>query len=212
MHKPRPILKALPEPELSNPPLHESSVSNPLPFAACSSRVLLFSPHVHFRSTPGLGNTHSPGTYDRTSIVVSETNPCALPERGGRVYTPASVHPIGGYFHPRAYEACEQEPPTAVPVLLPDLSSETDESVEECVSPKSASPELQGVVQVQGELYPGMPLRRTHSHEEFDRALSFLPYPPVPIVKRERRSSLHKPRLSVAFQDSLDCDGCLGGF
>ncbi|KAJ6520545.1 hypothetical protein C8R45DRAFT_955533 [Mycena sanguinolenta] len=212
MPKPRPILKALPEPDLSNPPLHESSVSNPLPFAACSSRVLLFSPHVHFRATPGLADTHSPGTYDRTSIV-PEKNSCAMPERGERVYIPASVRPIGGYFHPRAYEACELD---AVPALLPDLSSETDESAEECVSPKSASPEPHVAVHMEGALYTSpMPIRRTHSQEEFDRALSFLPHPPAPIKRDlgKQRNALRYSRRSVAFQDAIaDCDGCLGGF
>jgi len=175
----------------------------------------MFSPHVHFPSTPGLrciGNTHSPGTYDRTSIV-PEKNSCAMPERGGRVYTPASVHPISGYFHPRAYEACELVP-TAVPALLPDLSSETDESAEECISPKSASPEPHVAVHMQGTRYPTpMPLRRTHSQEEFDRALSFLPHPQVPIPRRDpgKQRSLHKSRRSVAFM-SAECEGCLGGF
>ncbi|KAJ7842256.1 hypothetical protein B0H14DRAFT_2781416 [Mycena olivaceomarginata] len=200
MPNPRPILKALPEPDLSNPPLPESSSSNPLPFAACSSRVPLFSPHVHFPSTPRLtltGDTHSPGTYDRAPITVQE-NACAMPERGGRVYTPAAVRPISGYFHPRAFEACEPElEPTAVPALLPDLSSETDESAEECVSPKSMSPEPRVA-------------------EEFDRALSFLPHAPVPNIKRDlgkRRNSPPRPlRRSVTFSEVEDCDGCLGGF
>ncbi|KAJ7747207.1 hypothetical protein B0H14DRAFT_2984916 [Mycena olivaceomarginata] len=193
MPNPRPILKALPEPDLSNPP----------------SRVPLFSPHVHFPSTPRLtltGDTHSPGTYDRAPITVQE-NACAMPERGGRVYTPAAVRPISGYFHPRAFEACEPElEPTAVPALLPDLSSETDESAEDrawrcaCTAPPHPTP---------------MPIRR-HSQEEFDRALSFLPHAPVPNIKRDlgkRRNSPPRPlRRSITFSEVEDCDGCLGGF
>ncbi|CAL1694702.1 unnamed protein product [Somion occarium] len=121
--QPRPILK------------RDSSfykqISIPLPFAACGS---IFSPHVHFPPTPGLSETHpahSPQTYDRAPIVVSP-NACLLPERHDRrVYSPtieveierpqrgrprsrtskhASVK--GSYFHPRAYEACEPEPPS----------------------------------------------------------------------------------------------------
>ncbi|KAJ6541662.1 hypothetical protein B0H19DRAFT_1174097 [Mycena capillaripes] len=208
MH-PRPILKALPKPDLAKPPLPESPFSNPLPFAACSSRVLLFSPHVHFPSTPRLtltAVTHSPGTYDRAPIAVSP-NSCAMPERGGRVYSPSEAPlPKGSYFHPRAFEACEPEPPP----LMPDLSSETDESTEECVSPKSASPEPRVAVRMQGTPYP-TPIPCTHSQEEFDHALSFLPHPPVPIAKRvlERRRSPRRPRS--AFEDT-DCEGCLGGF
>ncbi|KAJ7729095.1 hypothetical protein DFH07DRAFT_722145, partial [Mycena maculata] len=130
MH-PRPILKALPEPDLSNPPFSELVSPNPLPFAACNSRAMC-TPHVHFPSTPGLtftGDAYSPGTYDRAPIAVSP-NSCALPRRGERVYRSSSVPPIkGSYFHPHAFEACETEPiaATAVPPLLPDLSSETDE-------------------------------------------------------------------------------------
>ncbi|KAJ6601113.1 hypothetical protein DFH09DRAFT_831053, partial [Mycena vulgaris] len=120
----RPILKALPDADLSEPTLPDPSSSNPLPFAACSSRVLFYDPHVHFPSTPSLtliADTHSPGTYDRAPIVVSP-NSCALPKRGDRVYPAPPLK--GSYFHPRAFEACEAEP---VPPLLPDLSSETDE-------------------------------------------------------------------------------------
>ncbi|KAJ7146415.1 hypothetical protein C8R44DRAFT_898292 [Mycena epipterygia] len=206
---PRPILKALPEPDLSKP---ESSISNPLPFAACSSRVM-FTPHVHFPSTPGLtftGNTHSPGTYDRAPIAVSP-NSCALPERNGRVYRSASVPPKGSYFHPRAFEACEAEAAEAaaeaesmsVPPLLPDLSSETDEW-DECISPQPASPEPRA---------------------EFDHALSFLPHPPALVPDKWRKAPAtgarhhERPRRRTAMERSAfkepstdGSDGCLGGF
>ncbi|KAK7063625.1 hypothetical protein R3P38DRAFT_2819492 [Favolaschia claudopus] len=200
MHKPRSILKAIPEPDPSGPPIHESfSSSHPLPFAA-SSKAVMYSPHVHF-PTPGrltlTGDTHSPGSYDRAPIE-----------------SPLScVRPISSYFHPRAFEACELD----VPALHPDLSSETDESTEECVSP-TMSPEPPVAIHVHGTPYPTpMPIRRTHSQEEFDRALSFLPHPPVPIADRDvsqkRRCSPRRPRRSVAFQEPPeDCDNCLGGF
>jgi hypothetical protein len=217
----RPILKALPEPDLSKPPLPESSFSNPLPFAACSSRVILSTPHVHFPSTPRLAltaDTHSPGTYDRAPIAVSP-NSCELPERGDRVY-PTPVLPLkGSYFHPRAFEACEAEP---VPALLPDLSSETDEW-EECVSPEPTSPEPLVAVRMQGTPYP-TPIPSTHSQAEFDHALSFLPYPPT--LKRDpekrRRSPpsgarhAERPRRSSersAFREAgTDSESCLDGF
>jgi len=181
---------------------------------------MLFSPHVHFPSTPGLtftGDTYSPGTYDRACIAVSP-NSCAMPERGGRVYSPSSMRPrpINSYFHPRAFEACQPEA-TAVPALLPDLSSETDESAEECVSPKSSSPEPRVAVRMHGTPYHTlMPIRRTHSQEEFDHALSFLPHPPVPVPNGTfgKRRNAHRPRRSVMFTELVadDCDGCLGGF
>ncbi|TFK56941.1 hypothetical protein OE88DRAFT_1730372 [Heliocybe sulcata] len=118
---PRPILKR-------DPP--SAIPSNPLPFAACPT---LFSPKVRFPPTPVLTSTHpthSPSTYDRAPIVVSP-NACALPRRGerevqfgerpgrstdrerprGRSRDRKAVSVKGSYFHPRAYEACEAEPP-----------------------------------------------------------------------------------------------------
>ncbi|KZV74101.1 hypothetical protein PENSPDRAFT_541611, partial [Peniophora sp. CONT] len=106
--------------------------------------------HVHFPSTPNMTTTHlahSPLTYDRKPIMVGR-NECALPERNGRMYTPrpdrhrtrpsgASVaEPValGSYFHPHAALACQPEPldapeaPFNVPALIPDVTSESDES------------------------------------------------------------------------------------
>jgi hypothetical protein len=118
--------------------------------------------------------------------------------------------PKGSYFHPRAFEASGLE--FEVPPLLPDLSSETDDS-EGCLSPKSTSPEPHVAIRVQGTRYP-TPIPRTHSQEEFDHALSFLPHAPVPKTGlQKRRKSPHRPRRSVTFMESdATCDGCLGGF
>ncbi|KAJ7083371.1 hypothetical protein B0H15DRAFT_850764 [Mycena belliarum] len=228
---PRPILKALLDP-VPIPSLPDSFPPNPLPFAGCSLRVM-FTPHVHFPATPMLtltAETHSPGSYDRAPIAVSP-NSCALPERGGRVYpTPSGSGSVsasspatakGSYFHPRAFEACDPEP---VPALLPDLSlsSETDEW-DECASPKPTSPEPRVAVRMQGTPYP-TPIPSTHSQEEFDHAMSFLPYPPAltrdPEKRPGRRSSpapmrsrpRGRPRSSVFKEPGTDSEGCLGGF
>ncbi|KAJ7045155.1 hypothetical protein C8F04DRAFT_1067890 [Mycena alexandri] len=219
MHPPPSILKASPEPDLFHPPLPESTSSNPLPFTACTSRVF-YSPHVHFPSTPRLtfiGATHSPGTYDRAPIAVSP-NSCAMPERGGRVYGSPEQRCVGSYFHPRAFEACELELEQPVPLLHPDLSSETDEwSTEECLSPKSASPEPHVAVRMAGTPYP-TPIPSTHTQAEFDHALSFLPHPPVPEKRGRspRRQSVERPRpplKSVTFKvDDAESESCLDGF
>ncbi|KAJ7292630.1 hypothetical protein C8J57DRAFT_1266573 [Mycena rebaudengoi] len=212
---PRPILKALPELDLPRPQLSDlETSSSPLPFASCSR--VMFSPHVHFPSTPGLaltGNTHSPGTYDRAPIAVSP-NSCALPERGERVYCPT---PKGSYFHPLAFEACAAEPDDAaksVPPLLPDLSSETDEW-EECVSPPTSnSPEPRVAVHMLGTPYYPAPIPSTHSQEEFDHALSFLPHPPTLVRDPEKRKRRKSPQ-PVSKRSSAFCDepdDCLGGF
>jgi hypothetical protein len=97
---------------------------------------------VHFPPSPALARTfsaYSASAYDRSPIVVSPTS-CALPERGcpGRTYLleeQAAPAPRGiAYardYHPRALAfACASSsnytPP--VPQLIPDLSSESDES------------------------------------------------------------------------------------
>lgn len=215
-----PILK-VPEPDLFRPPLPESISSNPLPFTSCTSRVF-YSPHVHFPSTPGLtfiGATHSPGTYDRAPIAVLP-NSCAMPKRGGRVYRSPSEERrrVDNYFDPRAFEACELEVEQPVPLLHPDLSSETDEWSEECISPKSASPEPHVAVRMAGTPYP-TPIPSTHTQAEFAHALSFLPHPPGPEKRGRspRRQSLERPRLRSLKSDTFKADGaksggCLGGF
>lgn len=112
---------------------------------------------VHFPPSPSLTthtfSVYSAAAYDRSPIVVSP-NSCALPERGcpGRTYTldeqlasppsptPKRGHPYGGRdLHPRAlaFNAARQQREDAEriltsyslpPPLIPDLSSESDES------------------------------------------------------------------------------------
>ncbi|KAH7911627.1 hypothetical protein BJ138DRAFT_980587, partial [Hygrophoropsis aurantiaca] len=154
---PRPILKHRPEPNLyPQRPLLQSEPA-PFPFAACSN--VLLSPHVHFPPTPTLTSTyttHSPTSYDRTPAIVPP-NQCALPKRNDRVLTGTSTphdcmtpqHPYarahgeakGSYFHPRAFEACAPELPVNTsaqlhpPPLIPDASSESDDSDGPVITP-----------------------------------------------------------------------------
>ncbi|KAJ3937675.1 MAG: hypothetical protein NXY57DRAFT_883152 [Lentinula lateritia] len=133
---PRPILKRSP----SACPENDSE----LPFYGIQE--------VHFPPSPSLSrfyNAHPSSIYDRSPIVVS-ANTCALPERGcpGRTYTldernsstsqppiiSSVLSPRGGHFHPRAL--MNQRPaqhlqngiPPHCPPLIPDLSSESEES------------------------------------------------------------------------------------
>ncbi|KAG5353060.1 hypothetical protein C0989_010867 [Termitomyces sp. Mn162] len=216
-------------------------LKRPAPFGGAPSSPQLA---VHFPPSPSL-TTHtfaaySAAAYDRSPIQVSP-NSCALPERGcpGRTYTldesashePASrrYHSSRG-LHPRALKP-RPEPP--MPSLIPDLSSESDES--DAFSSPSCCPVL--------HLYPVSPT-----------ALSFLPHPPSPPSSRStfddddddehpvpkprrRRERKHDPsrtpdripdapdcpilrtptkkRVTRALQLSsfpIDDDGCLGGF
>lgn len=211
MPAPRPCLKSIAQ-------LYESS-ADPLPFASCGSKVLL-SPHVHFPPTPILVSTHtthSSGMYDRAPIAISP-NSCALPERGGRTYSPtadssrklSSSQAKGSYFHPRAYEACETEPAdaayaayaasAALPPLVPDLSSsESDESDAPAVTPPETSAMLPPISDHFSQHHHS-PIPYAHSREGLDSALSFLPHPPLLVRDKEhlrKRRSPSRPRLAV---------------
>ncbi|KAF8966864.1 hypothetical protein BDZ97DRAFT_1756243 [Flammula alnicola] len=103
---------------------------------------------VHFPPSPALTRTfsaYSASAYDRSPIVVTP-NSCALPERGcpGRTYLldedgSPSPSPRGityaRDYHPRALAFASASNPSSsaatygpVPQLIPDLSSESDES------------------------------------------------------------------------------------
>ncbi|KAF9265136.1 hypothetical protein L218DRAFT_957824 [Marasmius fiardii PR-910] len=114
-----------------------------------------YSHGVHFPPSPALARTfdvYSSSTYDRSPIVVSP-NTCALPERGcpGRTYSiddpscSTYTKPVktsrGEHAHPRvlassctfSYHHSESisSPPSSSslpPPLIPDLSSESEES------------------------------------------------------------------------------------
>ena len=207
----------------------QDPTAKPLP----SSPRIMLSLHVHFPPTPSLSSvytTHSPRTYDRAPIAISP-NVCALPERGGRTYTPASesspkFQRKGSYFHPDAHEACEPEPindytpaspPLCPPPLIPDLSSDSDES-----------DGVGNTLPHDSERLSTIPLHHMSSTTPclrskdtlLDSQLSFLPHPPSSAkdgVRRRRSPSCPRPtkardtKIIDAFeQPSLD--GCLGGF
>ncbi|KZT22163.1 hypothetical protein NEOLEDRAFT_1072040 [Neolentinus lepideus HHB14362 ss-1] len=153
------------------------------------------SRHVHFPPSPVLTRTfaaHSPAAYDRSPIVVAP-NACALPARGcpGKTYLPTkSVYP-----RPVPVSSLERHPhrtqppgdtnnaaphphrhsrprPLAMPPLIPDLSSESDES------DASIAPLL-------SEFDWGTSRSLTST------ALAFLPHPPTPTESpiRDRRKT-----------------------
>ncbi|KII93022.1 hypothetical protein PLICRDRAFT_377273 [Plicaturopsis crispa FD-325 SS-3] len=233
----RPILKYQQAPDALYP-----STPGPFPFASCSNATAaMLSSHVHFPPTPALTQTHvthSPATYDRAPIVVSD-NTCALPERGGRTYSAGTSErkkqAKGSYFHPRAYEACEREPAYAAappfdpPPLVPDVSSSSDDSdgqdgaVLTPPGPHAVPPISMHFAK------PPTPVgaaRSPHSQQEIESAYSFLPHPPSPVrdkdKDRKRRASPARPRLkqsrsgvrrpSIGFAEPPVDDGCLGGF
>lgn len=185
------------------------------------------SPHhaVHFPTTSSL-TTHtyavySSAAYDRTPIAVSP-NSCAMPARGcpGRTYTlPADPPAVlrnqygGGEYHPRALNNTRADVGRTSsshlpPPLIPDLSSESDESDgftactphEPSTSYSSyAPPHMHGLV------IPKDKYMSYHNHESsiYDNesfsptALSFLPHPPC---SPTRPSYDFNPPLEPNFQ------------
>jgi len=208
----RPILKSHHFPE-GFPP-----ASAALPFLSPPD-----SPHVHFPPTPTLTSTHpthSPFTYDRAPIVVSP-NICALPERGGRVYSqqtsPVLIHcstPKGGYFHPRAFEACERELldkdiTSKPPALIPDLSASSSSELSD--DPEVYCHPLPPAVPTKSSQDFTYPFSQSHSLEELSAALSFLPHPPSR-AKGQRKPK--KRETGEGFRSTTNefSEGCLGGF
>lgn len=169
----------------------------------CPSRGLPNRNHgVHFPPSTSLTHTfsaYSAAAYDRSPIVVSP-NTCALPERGcpGRTYTleeSAAQQSRRGIsqardFHPRALafsisRSTKKPIDSAVPQLIPDLSSESDESDVSPVIPRA--PTTFGIHGLAG---PPSKYYKSDAHgpdaniytpgiDDFN-TLSFLPYPPSP--------------------------------
>lgn len=161
-------------------------------------------------------SAHSAAVYDRSPIVVTPNN-CALPERGcpGRTYTieeSAAQQPHRGIsyardFHPRALafashrsssprsprtpidSTINEGPPfyPALPQLIPDLSSESDESDGFSAIP-TASTTSYPTFGIHGL---AVPPSKCNDHTNTDmnsytpcvddsNTLAFLPYPPSP--------------------------------
>lgn len=154
---------------------------------------------VHFPPSPSLTRTfyaHSASAYDRSPIIVSP-NDCALPARGcpGRTYfdepptpypsnRPSCMSNAKGY-HPRAFSII---PPTTLPQLVPDFSSESEESdgISSLPTPSLVTfgphglpAPSSGIKTTNASLSLST---HTHGYASYDRdadtALSFLPYSP----------------------------------
>jgi len=145
---------------------------------------------VHFPPSPATCtySAYSSAAYDRSPIVVTPNN-CALPERGGRTYTLEESQPRRGIsfardFHPRALAFASSR--SALPQLIPDLSSESDESDGWSAVP-TASTTSHASFGIHGLAGPPS---KCHSDVYSDAnmngytncvdALAFLPYPPSP--------------------------------
>lgn len=167
------------------------------------------SPHnqVHFPPSPTISriySAHSSSTYDRSPIIVSP-NSCALPERGcpGRTYTLDDSSPSastsrryapsnnGRHLHPRAVNfpdtaLSRAQPPTVPPPLIPDLSSESDESDEHTLYPLRHR-------QYPSQQYTSFdPFSNIHNADGVSTptALSFLPHPPS---SRQQYDQMYPP-------------------
>jgi hypothetical protein len=228
MTSPRPILKghhrSYPSSSLSSPPHNQ----------------------VHFPPSPSISriySAHSASAYDRSPIIVAP-NSCALPERGcpGRTYTLDDTSPTrptswrqhapssnGKHLHPRAVNFSDVAvpramPPMSPPPLIPDLSSESDESDEHTLYPlrhRSYPPQqytsfgpLPNIHHAGGVSPPTaltyLPFSPS-SHEQYDQM-----YPPPPPLheekqKRHRDHSLRRDRSHERDSLRLTKSGLRGG-
>ena len=163
---------------------------------------------VHFPPSPATRtfSVDSAAAYDRSPIVVAPNN-CALPERGGRIYTLEESQPRRGIsyardFHPRALafassrsgspgrsidamvnERSPVYPP--LPQLIPDLSSESDESdgftgplTESTTSPLTFG--IHGLAGPPLKCDSDADIHRYVKCIDDSNALAFLPHPPSP--------------------------------
>ena len=194
---------------------------------------------VHFPPSTSLTRTfvaYSSSTYDRSPIIVTP-NSCALPERGcpGRTYglddtAPPNYHPqTGRHYHPRAFtlppllhdnhvsDESEiddpQRTPTSLvpPPLIPDLSSESDESDTSATTLTDLPYHRSSLPLPDTGLSISTPIvadtRKYYSYTSYSScrpstptALSFLPHPPSPPGNHQYTSSeedfVQKPRRS----------------
>jgi len=144
---------------------------------------------VHFPPSPATRtySAYSAAAYDRSPIVVAPNN-CALPERGGRTYTlDESQQPRRGIsfardFHPRALAFATARTP--LPQLIPDVSSESEESDGWSATPAPTSHANFGIHGLAGppskcnpNVYGDVDMNRYPNCVD---ALAFLPHPPTP--------------------------------
>lgn len=174
----------------------------------CSSSSLSPAPHnqVHFPPSPTISriySAHSASTYDRSPIVVAP-NSCALPEHGcpGRTYTLDDSSPSrsssrrqhaplnnGRHPHPRAVNFSDVSvslPPMSPPPLIPDLSSESDESDEHTLYPLRHRP----YPPQQYTSFGPFPNNHNAAGVSTPTALSCLPHPPS---SREQYDQMYPP-------------------
>lgn len=221
--------------------LKQASTSPNTPSLAYALPYPPQAPQVHFPPTPSLtqtGYTHDGQSYDRAPIVVAP-NECALPERGcpGRTYDCKSANgspaKSGKHPHPRIagasangripYYGPSQAPSSScgLPALVPDISSESDES-DGVVSPP---PEYNNVcgAGAAGQHYAHAIRIASPSQEQLNKALAFLPHAPSSPPKKDsqKRDKERKRRNdSMRFKSedkarsyaASSLDGCLGGF
>lgn len=199
---------------------------------------------VHFPPSPALARTfsaYSAAAYDRSPIVVSP-NSCALPERGcpGRTYlleeqqspAPRRISCARDY-HPRALAfASSSSNYDPVPPLIPDLSSESDESDGVSGLPgELVSNQTFGPHGLAGPHNNGMYASKNNGANNMNgyypcddnNALAFLPYPPsspnsahFPPDMNDDQLHMHKPRRrrDRRHESSVDPDRiphCTGG-
>ncbi|KXN85923.1 hypothetical protein AN958_10684 [Leucoagaricus sp. SymC.cos] len=177
----------------------------PRPILKRSSSTPSAEKHVVFPPSPALTRTfaaHSPAAYDRSPIVVGP-NICALPERGGRTYlledqlsSPSrrrSCSKSGRVPHPRAIRDTPSMIPS-MPSLIPDLSSESDES------DGFPSPHLENQ-----EFFFGL-----KTPEDTPNPLSFLPYAPSnpyqSISSKDEATHVESPQRRRERRNDSSCD------
>ena len=222
---------------MSPKPILKRSASDP---ETDSQRYPTRTHGVHFPPSPATCtySAYSAAAYDRSPIVVTPNN-CALPERGGRTYTLDESQPRRGIsyardFHPRALAFASSR--SALPQLIPDLSSESDESDGWSAAPTAsttsyptfgihglAGPPSKSNSDVYGDA-------KVNGYTNCVDALAFLPYPPSPpsqkyqytesidpFPQRRRRGERENKHESSSDPDRIpsrgsDAQHCLSAF
>lgn len=179
--RPRSVLKQRPTALPMSPSAGGINTATFTSFALSSPSGGVKSPHVHFPPSAVLAATyatHSPRSYDRTSIAVSP-NPLALPSWGDRVYSPsADAFKLGA-------------PPTPFRALGFHLSTLNQASplIADFDDPRSPKPQPASTKQPSGS------------------SVRFAPFPVTPLVvsgARPRSQSLDKSYPRSPYPSSAD--------